>query len=467
MTQMNKNVNNSPDILISRDNDIADNGVKKMYIETYGCQMNVADSEVVAAILGQHNYLTTTEPAEADLILINTCSIRENAEQKVRNRLNHINAIKKKKKNMVVGVIGCMAERIKERLFEEETIIDLIAGPDSYRELPQLIRLAEAGEKSADLLLSTEETYADISPVRLDSNNVTAFISIMRGCNNLCTYCVVPYTRGRERSRNPKSILHEAEEVFRKGYREITLLGQNVNSYKWIDEENSRFIDFSDLLALVAEKNPAVRIRFSTSHPKDMSENVIRTIASFPNICKGIHLPVQSGSTEVLKRMKRRYSGVEYLEKIEMIKKIIPDAAISTDIITGFCGETEDDHYQTINLMKKAEFDFAFMFKYSERPGTFAATKYKDDVPENIKTKRLNEIIELQNYLSFESKKKDIGKVIEVLIEGTSKKSPGKNMGRTSQNKVVVFPAANAKPGELVMVKIEKCTSATLIGTIV
>ncbi len=439
----------------------------KLYIETYGCQMNVADSEVVAAILAKQNYSVVNEASDADVILINTCSIRENAEQKIRNRLNHIKAFKKKNKELVVGVIGCMAEFIKEKLFEEETIVDLIAGPDSYRDLPDLINIAKTGEKTANLILSSEETYADISPVRLDNNGVSAFISIMRGCDNLCSYCVVPYTRGRERSRDPESILREADEIYRMGYREITLLGQNVNSYKWPDKKSGGNVNFSTLLAMVAEKIPVVRIRFSTSHPKDMSEDVIRTIASFPNICKGIHLPVQSGSTEVLKRMKRRYSREEYLEKIAMIKEIIPDAQISTDIITGFCGETDEDHYQTIDLMKRAKFDFAYMFKYSERPGTLAARKYTDDVPEIIKNKRLSEIIELQNSLSLESKKKDIGKIYEVLVEGASKKSPGKNMGRTSQNKVVVFPEANSKPGEYVMVKIEKCTSATLIGSIV
>lgn len=448
-------------------NKVPDTRSNNLYIETYGCQMNVADSEVVAAILAKQNYSVVNEASDADVILINTCSIRENAEQKIRNRLSHIKAFKKKNKELVVGVIGCMAEFIKEKLFEEETIVDLIAGPDSYRDLPDLINIAKTGEKTANLILSSEETYADISPVRLDNNGVSAFISIMRGCNNLCSYCVVPYTRGRERSRDPESILREADEIYRMGYREITLLGQNVNSYKWPDKKSGKNVNFSALLTMVAEKIPAVRIRFSTSHPKDMSEDVIRTIASFPNICKGIHLPVQSGSTEVLKRMKRRYSREEYLEKIAMIKEIIPDAQISTDIIAGFCGETDEDHYQTIDLMKRAKFDFAYMFKYSERPGTLAARKYIDDVPEIIKNKRLSEIIELQNSLSLESKKKDIGKIYEVLVEGSSKKSPGKNMGRTSQNKVVVFPEANSKPGEYVMVKIEKCTSATLIGSIV
>lgn len=453
--------------LISEDIKVHHNNSNKLYIETYGCQMNVADSEVVASILCSRNYSLVNEAENADVILINTCSIRENAEQKIRNRLNHLKSIKKRNKDLVVGVIGCMAEFIKEKLFEEELIIDLIAGPDSYRDLPALLDIAQKGEKSANLILSTEETYSDISPVRLDHNGVSAFISIMRGCNNLCSYCVVPYTRGRERSRDPESILREADEVFNMGYREITLLGQNVNSYNWHNKEDNKTVNFSSLLAMVAEKVPDMRIRFSTSHPKDMSEEVIRTIASFPNICKGIHLPVQSGSTKVLERMKRRYSREEYLDKIAMIREIIPYAEISTDIITGFCGETDEDHAATIDLMKKVRFDFAYMFKYSERPGTLAARKYQDDVPDSVKTRRLNEIIELQNSHSLESKTKDLGKVLEVLVEGPSKKSEGKNMGRTSQNKVVVFPAANSKPGDYVMVKIEKCSSATLLGSIV
>ena len=442
-------------------------GRRKIYIETYGCQMNVADSEVVAAILQQQSYDIIKDPSAADVILINTCSIRENAEQKIRNRLNHLKKFKKGNKGPVIGVIGCMAERIKEKLFEEEKIIDLIAGPDSYRDLPRLIRMADRGEKSANLLLSIEETYADISPVRLDENGVSAFISIMRGCNNLCAYCVVPYTRGRERSRDPESILREADEIIKLGYREITLLGQNVNSYQWTDDQNDIDVDFAGFLVLTALKSQDVRFRFSTSHPKDLSEKVIQTIASHHNICKAIHLPLQSGSTEVLKRMKRKYTREEYMDRINSIKRIIPEAAISTDIITGFPGETEDDHYQTLDLMKKVGYDFAFMFKYSERPGTLAARKYKDDIPEVAKVKRLNEIIELQNSLSLESKKKDIGKTFEVLVEGPSKKSGEKNMGRTSQNKVVVFPAENSKPGQYLQVKIDKCTSATLIGRII
>ena len=440
---------------------------RKLFIETYGCQMNVADSEVVAAILLQKNYEMTDNIDDAELILLNTCSIRDNAEQKIRNRLNHFRKYKKNGKGPVIGVLGCMAERIKEKLLEEEKVVDLIAGPDSYRDLPRLIKLSESGQKSANTLLSIEETYADISPVRLDENGVSAFISIMRGCNNLCSYCVVPYTRGRERSRDSQSIVREAEEICNLGYKEITLLGQNVDSYRWSDHNNDIDIDFADLLALIATKFPAIRIRFSTSHPKDMSEKVLQTIAAHHNICKSIHLPAQSGSSAVLKNMKRRYSREEYMEKIDAIKRILPEAAISTDIIAGFCGESEEDHSQTLSMMEEVGFDFAFMFKYSERPGTLAAKKFKDDVPDEIKTKRLDDIIRIQNELSLKSKKKDIGKTYEVLVEGPSKKSGKENMGRTSQNKVVVFPAEGTKQGELVLVKINDCTSATLIGKVV
>ena len=439
---------------------------RKLFLETYGCQMNVSDSEVVAAILLQKNYEITDNVSEAHLILLNTCSIRDNAEQKIRNRLIQFQHYKKNGKGPVIGLLGCMAERIKDKLLEEEKIVDLIAGPDSYRDLPRLIKMSESGQKSVNTLLSIEETYGDISPVRLDENGVSAFISITRGCNNLCTYCVVPFTRGRERSRNPKSILKEAKEIHAQGYKEITLLGQNVDSYRWTDHINDVDIDFADLLAMTASEFPGIRIRFSTSHPKDMSEKVLNTISGYYNICKSIHLPAQSGSTEVLDRMKRRYTREEYLGKIEAIRRILPEAAISTDIIAGFCGETSDEHAQTVSMMKEAGFDFAFMFKYSERPGTLAAKKYSDDVPEDIKSERLDEIIKLQNILSLESKKKDVGLVYEVLVEGPSKKSGEENMGRTSQNKVVVFPAGETKPGDIVKVKIEGCTSATLLGKI-
>lgn len=432
----------------------------KLFVETYGCQMNVADSEVVVAILCQHDCELTNSPEKADLILVNTCSIRENAEQRVRKRLEVFINYKKKNKNLVIGVIGCMAERLKEKFLEELPVIDIIAGPDAYRDLPTLIKTAQSGQKVVNTLLSVEETYGDISPVRLDSNGASAFISIMRGCNNLCSYCVVPFTRGRERSRDPESILREAGEVFEQGYREITLLGQNVNSYKWASIET----DFADLLEKIAISHPLLRLRFSTSHPKDLSDKLLHIIAKHHNICKSIHLPMQSGSTSVLSRMKRKYTSEWYLNRINAIKNIIPDIAISTDIITGFCGETEEDHQQTLSMMKEAGFDFAFMFKYSERPGTFAAKNLIDDVPEEIKTRRLNEIIQLQNHLSLESKKKDLGKIYEVMVEGYSKKSNHFMMGRTSQNKVAVFPADHLRKGEYLHVKVIKVSSATLIA---
>lgn len=436
----------------------------KVYIETYGCQMNVSDSEVVASILRKSDYEITSDPAGADLILINTCSIRENAEQRVRGRLENLRHLKKDNRNLLVGVIGCMAERVKDKLLEEEKLVDMVIGPDAYRDLPGLIEVAAHGGKSVNTILSLEETYGDISPVRFDSNHVSAFISIMRGCNNLCSYCVVPYTRGRERSRDPRTILRETNEILSAGYREVTLLGQNVDSYHWTDSLNDMDMDFTSLLEKVASTDPSLRIRFSTSHPKDMTERVLETMAQYPNICKSIHLPVQSGSTAVLNRMKRRYTREEYLQRIRAIRRILPGASVSTDIITGFCGETEDDHHQTLSIMEEVGYDFAFMFKYSERPGTLAARKYSDDVREEIKTRRLNEIIELQSRLSLQSKKQDIGKTFKVLAEGYSKKSNVHLTGRTSGNKVVVFPEQGYKPGNFVEVLIENCTSATLIG---
>ena len=432
----------------------------KLFVETYGCQMNVADSEVVVAILSQHDCELTNSPEKADLILVNTCSIRENAEQRVRKRLEGFINYKKKNKNLVIGVIGCMAERLKEKFLEELPVIDIIAGPDAYRDLPTLVKTAQSGQKAVNTLLSIEETYGDISPVRLDSNGASAFISIMRGCNNLCSYCVVPFTRGRERSRDPESILRESGEIFEQGYREVTLLGQNVNSYKWAENET----DFADLLEKIAISNPLLRLRFSTSHPKDLSDKLLYVMAKYHNICKSIHLPMQSGSTSVLTRMKRKYTSEWYLNRINAIKNIIPDIAISTDIITGFCGETEEDHQQTLAMMKEVGFDFAFMFKYSERPGTFAAKNLIDDVPDEIKTRRLNEIIRLQNHMSLESKKKDLGKIYEVMVEGYSKKSNHFMMGRTSQNKVAVFPADHLRKGEYLHVKVTKVSSATLIA---
>lgn len=435
--------------------------IKKLYIETYGCQMNVSDSEVVSAILQKENYQITDKPEEADLILINTCSIRDNAEIRVKGRLENLRIHKKNNKNLKIGVLGCMAERIKDKILEDDPSVDLVVGPDAYRDLPKLLEVVSGGTKGVNTILSLEETYADISPVRLDENNVSAFVSIMRGCNNLCAYCVVPYTRGRERSRDPETILREVKELIQQGYKEVTLLGQNVNSYLW-KEDNT---DFPDLLEKVAMLSPVLRVRYSTSHPKDLSDKLIQVMSKYDTICKNVHLPIQSGSNNVLERMKRKYTRESYLQKISAIRKAMPEVSVSTDIITGFCGETEDDHLDTLNLMKEVGYDFAFMFKYSERPGTFAAKKYADDIPEETKTRRLNEIIELQNQLSLESKQKDIGEVFEVLIEGRSKKSSEELFGRTSQNKVVVFPKMHFKTGDYVQVKITDCSSATLKGS--
>jgi len=426
--------------------------------------MNVVDSEVVVAIMQKQDYELTDKPERADLILVNTCSIRDNAESRVRARLRDFASMKKKQEELKIGVIGCMAERLKEQLIDEERSVDLVIGPDAYRELPALLTKVEQGEKGINTQLSLEETYDNISPVRLDENHVSAFVSIMRGCNNFCAYCVVPYTRGRERSRDPRTILGEVRELLKKGYKEVTLLGQNVNSYSWTDPENNEETGFEKLLASVAEISPELRVRFATSHPKDMSDELLQTIAKYTNLCKSIHLPVQSGSTTVLKRMKRGYTREMYMDRISAIRKYLPDASISTDIIAGFCGETEEEHRETLALMEWAGFDFAFMFKYSERPDTLASKKYVDDVSEADKTRRLNEIIALQNKLSLKSKEADKGKTFDVLIEGTSKKSAEKLFGRTSQNKVVVFPGEHYKTGNYVNVYIERCTSATLIG---
>jgi len=434
---------------------------RKLYIETYGCQMNVVDSEIVVAILQQNNYQLTEDMDEADLVLVNTCSIRDNAEQRVRSRLNEFKSLKKRNREVSVGIIGCMAERLKEKLLEEEQLVDLVVGPDAYRELPSLLQEVEGGQKGINTILSLEETYGDIRPVRMDRNHVTSFVSIMRGCNNFCAYCVVPGTRGRERSRDPETIIRETTELYQKGYREVTLLGQNVNSYRW--EQNGE-LNFENLLERVAKIDPDLRVRFATSHPKDMSDSLLKTMATHPNICRSIHLPVQSGSTSVLKRMKRKYTREHYMNRIESIKKQLPGASISTDIIAGFCGETEEEHEETLSLMEWAGYDFSYMFKYSERPDTFAALRYSNDVSEETKTRRLNEIIELQMKLSLESKQRDVGHTYEVLVEGTSKKSKDELFGRTSQNKVVVFPKGELKPGDYVNVRVDNCTSATLIG---
>jgi tRNA-2-methylthio-N6-dimethylallyladenosine synthase len=435
---------------------------KKVYIETYGCQMNVADSEVVVSILTKSGYTATTEIGEAGLILINTCSIRDNAEQRIWGRLKDLGHLKKRNKDLRIGIIGCMAERLKEKLLETEKLVDLVVGPDAYRELPVLIAEAESGHKAVNVLLSREETYADISPVRMDKNGVSSFVSIMRGCNNMCAYCVVPYVRGAERSRNPESVIREVNELFENGYREVTLLGQNVDSYNW--NNNGAKVGFPELLEKVALVNPLLRVRFSTSHPKDISDDLLDMIARYENICRHIHLPAQSGSTRILKLMNREYSREYYMERINAIRSIVPDCALSTDMITGFCTETEEDHQESLSLMEWAGFDFAYMFKYSERPGTKAARKYTDDVPEGTKSERLSEMIATQNKISIKSKKNDIGKVFEVLIEGFSKRSSEHLSGRTTHNKVVVFPVTEHKKGEYVKVLIERSTSATLIG---
>lgn len=424
--------------------------------------MNVSDSEVVVSIMSGHNYARSEKIEEADLILINTCSIRENAEDRIWGRIRAIGHLKRKNPGILIGLIGCMAERLKEQVIEKEHLVDLVIGPDAYRSLPSLVAEAEAGHKAVNVLLSREETYADISPVRMDKNGVTSFVSIMRGCNNMCSYCVVPYVRGAERSRDPESILNEVRELSDMGYREVTLLGQNVNSYSF--EKNGEKITFPVLLEKTARRDPGIRIRFSTSHPKDISDELLFTIAQNENICRHIHLPVQSGSSRILALMNRDYSREWYMDRISAIKSIIPGCSVSTDIIAGFCTETEEDHRETLSLMEWAEYDFAYMFKYSERPGTRAERKYPDDVPDEIKTRRLNEIIALQNKLSAKSKRKDVGKTFTVLTEGRSKRSLDFLSGRTSQNKVVVFPDNGARQGDYVNVFIDRCTSATLIG---
>ena len=442
---------------------------KKFYIESYGCQMNFSDSEIVASILNNEGFGATRNYEEADLVLLNTCSIREKAEQTVRKRLTEFRKIKDAKPGMLIGVLGCMAERLKSKFLEEEKLVDMVVGPDAYRSLPGLIEEAETGQKAVNVLLSREETYADISPVRLDSNGVTAFISIMRGCNNMCSFCVVPFTRGRERSRDAYSIVAEAQDLFNKGFREVTLLGQNVDSYYWIDETKDEIVTFAKLLEKVALVHPDLRVRFSTSHPKDITEEVLRTIAKYENICKYIHLPVQSGSTRVLQLMNRTYTREWYIAKVNQVKNIIPECGISSDIIAGFCTETEEDHHDTLSIMQHSKYDMSYMFIYSERPGTLAARRYKDDVPEEIKKRRLQEIVALQGKLSFESNQRDIGKSFKVLIEGDSKRSSDDWMGRNTQNKVIVFSKGNQdlKKGDYAWVKVNDCTQATLLGEII
>ena len=435
---------------------------RKLYIETYGCQMNAGDSEVVLSILQGDGFRYTEDPAGADVILINTCSIRDNAEQRIWGRLRELRQYKKKNKGLLVGVIGCMAERLREKLIDQEELVNLVAGPDAYRDLSRLLREAGGGAKAVNVLLSGEETYAEISPVRLDKNGVSAYISIMRGCNNMCSYCVVPYTRGAERSRDPQTILREARELFDGGYREVTLLGQNVNSYRW--ENGETVAGFADLLGAVASVDPKLRVRFSTSHPKDLSDEVLHTMARYPNLCRAIHLPAQSGSTRMLELMNRKYTREWYLGRIEAIRRILPGCSISTDLIAGFCTETDDDHRQTLSLMEEVDYASAFMFKYSERPNTKAARHMADDVPDGVKTARLNEIIALQNELSLRSNRLDVGREFEVLVEGVSKRSDRQLFGRTSQNKVVVFDRGDARVGDYVRVRVTDCSSATLHG---
>lgn len=451
---------------------------RKLYIESYGCQMNFSDSEIVASILQKEGFDTTSDIQQADLVFLNTCSIREKAEQTVRNRLTQIQGLKKHKPELMVGVLGCMAERLKTKFLEEEKIVDLVAGPDAYRDLPKLILQVDEGDKAINTFLSREETYADISPVRLNSNGVTAFISIMRGCDNMCSFCVVPFTRGRERSRDPHSIVAEAKDLFEKGFREVTLLGQNVDSYKWSAEENNKvrlekkesvaIVNFANLLELVATVSPDLRIRFSTSHPKDITDEVLHVMARHENICKYIHLPVQSGNSRILELMNRGYSREWYLERVNSIRTILGSACgISSDMITGFCSETEEEHQQTVSLMDAVQYDFAYMFFYSERPGTLAEKKYADDVPLDVKKKRLDEIIRKQNQHSLVRYRQDIGTIQKVLVEGPSKRSDQHLQGRTSANKVVVFPRQNKNKGEYVYVRIEDCTGATLFGSLV
>jgi len=472
---------------------------KKFYIESYGCQMNFSDSEIVASILHKEGFGATRNFEEADLVLLNTCSIREKAEQTVRNRLQAFRKVKDSNPGMLIGVLGCMAERLKAKFLEEEKLVDIVVGPDAYRSLPGLITEAEGGQKTVNVLLSRDETYADISPVRLDSNGVTAFVSIMRGCNNMCTFCVVPFTRGRERSRDAESIVHESRDLFERGFREITLLGQNVDSYYYCPSPTlprgegdiaapmgsaggknegkaspsggglEGAINFAQLLEMVAQISPLLRIRFSTSHPKDITDDVLHTMAKYHNICKYIHLPVQSGNTRILQLMNRTYTREWYLNKVKRIREIMPDCGLSTDVISGFCTETEEEHNDTLSVMEKSRFDMAYMFSYSERPGTLAARRYTDDIPEEIKKRRLTEIINLQNAHSRESYKNDIGKTFEVLIEGNSKKSDKDWCGRNTQNKMVVFPKTNTslKKGDYVQVNITSATSATLIGEMI
>ena len=464
------------DILENRQGEVLERSTdavaaKKLYIESYGCQMNFSDSEVVASIMSENGFSTTRDLEQADVVLINTCSIRENAETRVRKRLTEFKKKKADNPDMVVGILGCMAERLKKSLLEQEKLVDLVAGPDAYRDLPNLIDEVGTGQKAVNVLLSRDETYADISPVRLDKGGISSFVTIMRGCDNMCSFCVVPFTRGRERSRDPQTIVQECQDLFAKGYKEVTLLGQNVDSYRWnitnkgeIKNKALPTVNFAQLLIMVAKVSPDLRVRFSTSHPKDMTNEVLTAMAAYENICNYIHLPVQAGNSEVLKRMNRGYSREWYLERIEAIHRIIPDCAVSTDIISGFCAETDEEHEETLSLMDIVTFDFAYMFKYSERPKTLAERKFEDDVPEAVKSKRLTQIIEKQQAHSLASNKRRIGRTEKVLVEGVSKRSEEHMSGRTGRNSMVVFPKGNFEKGDYINVRIVDCTSATLLG---
>jgi tRNA-2-methylthio-N6-dimethylallyladenosine synthase len=447
---------------------------KKLYVESYGCQMNFSDSEVVASIMANEGYTTTRNVDEADIVLINTCSIRENAETRVRNRLTEFKIKKEKNPDLVVGILGCMAERLKKALLEEEKLVDLVAGPDAYRDLPNLVEEVGTGQKAVNVLLSRDETYADISPVRLDQGGIAAFVTIMRGCDNMCSFCVVPFTRGRERSRDPQTIVEECKDLFTKGYREVTLLGQNVDSYRWnlsskgeIKDASMPTTNFAQLMEMVALTSPDLRVRFSTSHPKDMTDEVLEMMAKYDNICNYIHLPVQSGNSAVLERMNRSYTREWYMDRINAIKRIVPNCAISTDIISGFCGETDEEHFETLSLMDEVKYDYAYMFKYSERPKTLAERRFEDDVPEAVKSKRLTEIVDRQQAHSLFNNKLQIGNVDKVLVEGFSKRSQEHMCGRNDKNSMIIFPKGDFEKGQYVMVKINDCTSATLFADVV
>ena len=441
---------------------------RKLYIETYGCAMNLADSEVMASIMSGNGFTTTDNPLEADVVFLNTCAVRDNAESRIWGRLRELKFQKKKNPGMIVGVMGCMAERLKSTLLEKEKLVDIVVGPDAYRDIPKLIEQVEEGQKAVNVLLSREETYAEITPVRLSSNGVNAFVSIMRGCDNMCSFCVVPFTRGRERSREPESIINEATELFNQGYKEVTLLGQNVDSYKWEEADSTNVISFAQLLEKVAMISPELRIRFSSSHPKDITDDVIYTMKAHENICNYIHFPLQAGNTRILKLMNRTYNREWFIQRLKRIRELIPDCGISTDVIVGFCSETEEEFLDTYKLFEEAQFDFAYMYAYSERPGTLAAKKYADDIPAEVKSRRLADIIALQNKLSTENNKKEIGKTYKVLIEGFSKKSENDFKGRNDQNKTVIFPVnGNYIKGDYVNVLIEKTTTTSLIGKVI